>query len=309
MTKGAFGTRAIVRLASSRRRRYRERMDRWLVRAARIIGALLGAFAGIVAVQFMRLRRAQFLPGWPGFRVNHVVMPTAGPSTEIPLNLVVLGDSTTAGVGVDRPQDALPFRLARRIADAERRPVRAISYGWAGARMADLPRQQIDHASGATRRPGEHGPFLAEADVVAVVIGSNDATHRTSPGRYRESLRATLDAIGTAAPRARIVLCGIPRFRGALRAFEPLIFLADQYARILRPISRAEAARVGAAYADIHAHVPPLIRGRRDVLSSDGFHPSAVLYDAWAIVMCDALYETAPASSEPRELPMEPAGA
>ena len=50
----------------------------------------------------------------------------------------------------------------------EQRPVRAISFGWAGARMADLPRQQIDHASGATRRPGEQGPFLADADVVAI---------------------------------------------------------------------------------------------------------------------------------------------
>ena len=48
-----------------------------------------------------------------------------------------------------------------------------------------------------------------------------------------------------------MVLAGIPRFRGALRAFEPLIFLADQYARLLRPISRDEAARAGAAYADI----------------------------------------------------------
>ena len=309
MTNGAFGTGAIVRLASSLHRGYREGMDRWLVRGARVIGALLGAFAGIVAVQFMRLRRAEFLPGWPGFRVNHVVMPAAGPSPEVPLNLVVLGDSTTAGVGVDRPQDALPFRLARRIADAERRPVRVISYGWAGARMADLPRQQIDHASGATRRSGERGPFLADADVVAVVIGSNDATHRTPPGRYRQSLRATLEAIGSGAPGAKIVLCGIPRFRGALRAFEPLIFLADQYARILRPISRAEAERVGAAYADINARVPPLIQGRRDVLSSDGFHPSAVLYDAWALVMCDALYESGPDAAQRRQSPMEPAGA
>ena len=284
-------------------------MDRSLLRVARVIGALLGAFAGIVAVQFMRLRRAQFLPGWPGFRVNHLVLPSVGRSSGTPLNLVVLGDSTTAGVGVDRPQEALPFRLAQRIADVEGGPVRVISYGWAGARMADLPRQQVHHASGATRRAGEHGPFLADADVVAVVVGSNDATHRTPPARYRESLRATLEAIGERAPRARIVLCGIPRFRGALRGFEPLIFLADQYARILRPISRVEAERVGAAYADINAHVPPLIHGRRDVLASDGFHPSPVLYDAWSLVMCEALYGATPTSAHASHSPMEPAGA
>ena len=175
--------------------------------------------------------------------------------------------------------------------------------------MADLPRQQVAHAGGAERKPDEDNPFLPDADVVAIVIGSNDATRQTPPALYRRSLRETLEAVHALAPRARVVLCGIPRFRGVLRAFEPLIFLADQYARILRPISRAEAERAGAAYADIHARVPGLIAGRRDVLSSDGFHPSAVLYDAWARVMFEALDRGGAAEVELPSTPMEPAGA
>ncbi len=145
--------------------------------------------------------------------------------------------------------------------------------------------------------------------MVAIVVGSNDATHQTPPARYRASLRQTLDAVRELAPRARVVLCGIPRFRGVLRAFEPLIFLADQYARLLRPVSRAEAYRAGAAYADIHARVPHLIAGRTDVLSSDRFHPSAVLYDAWARVMFEALAEDAAPSAALPTAPLEPAGA
>jgi lysophospholipase L1-like esterase len=283
-------------------------MERWHIQLGRLVGAAVGAFAGLVAVQFMRLRRAEFLPAWPGFRVNHLVAPIGAPTTADPLILVVLGDSTTAGVGVSRPQDALPYLLARRIADAEARPVRVISYGWAGARAADLPRQQVEHAAGTGRRPQDGGPFLPDADVVAIVIGSNDATHRTPPARYRAALRETFEAVRASAPGARLVLCGIPRFRGVLRAFEPLIFLADQYARLLRPVGRAEAARAGAAYADIDARVPAMIAGRRDVLSSDQFHPSAVLYDAWARVMFEALEEGAVAAELP-SAPLEPAGA
>jgi len=263
-------------------------MDRWLISIARLIGATAGAFAGIVAVQLMRLRRTDFLPGHPGFYINHVVQPAGDAARKPRLRLVVLGDSTTAGVGVDRAEHALPYLLARRIADADSRQVHVVSYGWAGARVADLAHIQLPRAL-EPLRASETEPFLPAADIVAIVIGANDATHNTHPAQYRADLRATLEPIRTHAPNARIVLAGIPAFRGALPALEPLIFLADQYARLLRPISRAEAGRIGAAYADLQAALPRLFEGRQDVLSSDRFHPSLAGYDAWAEVIFQAL--------------------
>jgi lysophospholipase L1-like esterase len=263
-------------------------MGRVWIRLARVLGTAVGAFVGVVAVQFMRLRRMEFLPGHPGFYVNNVVMPAAGDTGRERLRMVVLGDSTTAGVGVERAEDSLPYLVARRIADAEGRAVHVVSYGWAGARAADLVRQQLPRAIEPLRAT-ETESFLAGADIVAVVIGSNDATHNTPPGRFRTSLRTVLDGIRAAAPSARVVLAGIPAFRGALRGVEPLIFLADQYARLLRPVSHSEAARAGAAYADLARDVPPLVRGRTDVLSRDQFHPSVVGYTAWADVIAEAL--------------------
>ena len=263
-------------------------MGRWLTRIATIVGTAIGAFAGVVAVQILRLRRMEFLPGHPGFIIDHIVPPTDAPATGPRLRLVVLGDSTTAGVGVQRPREALPYVLARHLADAEARPVHVVSFGWAGARIADLPRSQLPRAL-QPWRAADSEPFLPGADAVAIVIGSNDATHNTPPGRFRADLRATLETVRSSAPRARVVLAGIPAFRGALRAIEPLIFLADQYARLLRPIGRAEAQRAGAAYADLAAEVPERIRGRTDILSSDQFHPSAAGYAAWADVIAEAL--------------------
>ena len=265
-------------------------MDRWLSRVARVLGTAIGAFAGVAAVQFMRLRRMEFLPAHPGFYVNHVVIPSQGDAGagRRRLRLVVLGDSTTAGVGVERAEDALPYLIAHRVAESEQRAVHVVSYGWAGARAADLARYQLPRAVEPLRAT-ETESFLAGADLVAIVIGSNDTTHKTQPGSYRSSLRSTREGVRTTAPSARIALAGIPAFRGALRGIEPLIFLADQYARLLRPISRAEAERAGAAYADLARDVPPLIRGRTDVLSSDQFHPSVVGYSAWADVIADSL--------------------
>ena len=265
-------------------------MDRWLSRLARVLGTAAGAFAGVVAVQLMRLRRIEFLPGHPGFYINHVILPHAGAPRGPRLRLAVLGDSTTAGVGVERAEDALPYLIARHIADAEARAVHVVSYGWAGARVADLARSQLPRALEPLRAT-ETDAFLPGADVVAIVIGANDATHNTLPGRFRADLRTTLDGIRSAAPRARVVLAGIPAFRGALPKVQPLIFLADQYARLLRPISRSEAMRAGVAYADLARDVPPRLRGRTGVLSSDQFHPSVVGYSAWAGVMAEALID------------------
>jgi lysophospholipase L1-like esterase len=285
-------------------------MDRWLPRAARVVGAFMGAFAGLVAIQFMRLKRMEFLPPHPGFYINHVVEPSDPVPEGRRLRLVVLGDSTTAGVGVERPEDALPYLLARRLADAEGVAVHVVSYGWAGARVADLARIQLPRALEPLRRT-EHEPFLPGADVIAIVIGANDATHNTPPTRFRTHLRSTLEGIRAAAPHARLVLAGIPAFRGAVPAIEPLIFLADQYARLLRPISRSEARRVGAAFGDLAAEVPERLRGRErnEILSRDQFHPSVVGYSAWADVIFEAIQRGPELPPGAEAAPLEPAGA
>lgn len=275
-------------------------MDRWIVRVARVLGTAIGAFLGIVGIQLLRLRRMEFLPLHPGFEIDHVVQPRGGSSADVeaPLRLVVLGDSTAAGVGVDRPEQALPHLIAQRIADAERRPVHVVNYGWAGARVEHLAAEQLPRALRPLREADADG-FLPGADVVAIVIGANDATHRTRPARFRADLRAVLEAVRAAAPNARIVHAGIPQFRGALRTLEPLMFITDHYARLLRPISQQESARAGAAYANLARDVPPLLRGRTDVLASDRFHLSAVGYAAWADVIVDALYTDADAGMTP----------
>ena len=284
-------------------------MQPWLTHIARLIGAAAGTFAGVVAVQLMRLRRMEFLPGHPGFYVNHVVPPEAVEDRGRPrLRLVVLGDSTTAGVGVDRAEDSLPYQLAQRLADHHRRPVHVVSYGWAGACMTDLVDDQLPRAR-QPLRGGEAEPFLAGADLVALVIGSNDATHQTPPWRFRRSLRAALQEVRTVVPTAHVVLAGIPLFRGALRAIETLIFIADQFARLLRPVGRSEAGRAGAAYADLAGEVPRRIEPGTAFLSRDQFHPSPIGYAIWADVIFEALVTGAPHARPALDAPLEPAGA
>lgn len=273
-------------------------MSRWLIASARVLGGLLGGFVGLVVLQMVRLRRLEFLPAHPGFYLNRVV-GQEGTDRE-PLRMLVFGDSTTAGVGVDRAEEALPTRLAELVAADRGLPVHVTSYGWTGARVADLLRDQLPRALGPLRE-GETEPVLPRADIVAVVIGANDATHRTPPRRFRLDLRTLLAEIRRAAPNADLVLAGVPTFRGALRQVEPLMLLTDQWARLLRRAQREEALAAGIAFADLARDATPRMRRRRDSLSTDDFHPSAVGYQIWAEVIAAAL-----AGEEPSE---EQAGA
>jgi lysophospholipase L1-like esterase len=261
-------------------------MSRWLKALSRVVGGLLGGFVGLVAIQMVRVRRLEFLPGHPGFYVNRVVGQEG--TDRRPLRLLVFGDSTTAGVGVDRAEEALPTRLAELVATDRGVRVHVTSYGWNGARVADLLNDQIPRALRPLRE-GETQPVLPTADIVAIVIGANDATRRTPPRRFRSDLRKLLAEIRRAAPRAELVLAGVPIFRGALRQVEPLMLLTDQYARLLRRAQRVEALAAGIAFADLARDATPRMRGRRDSLSTDDFHPSAVGYQIWAEVIAAAL--------------------
>ncbi len=259
----------------------------------RVVLVGLAAFGGIILVQVLRLRRTEFLPLHPGFYISHWVQPhdSAPEPGMAPLRLLTFGDSTTAGVGVERPEDALPMLLAQRLANDERRTVRVLNFGWSGARVADLVRDQVTRSTQSLRE-GE-APWLPTADVVVVVIGANDATHRTSPRRFRADMRWVLDQIRRSAPDARVVLAGVPRFRGALPQLEPLISLIDAYAMLLRRIQRQEAERAGVAFAALADEVPPLVVAAGvsvdDVLASDRFHPSPLGYRLWADVIEAAL--------------------
>ena len=224
----------------------------------------VGAFRASFAVQLVRLRRMEFLPVAPGIRDRPRRVPgqrkvgerrCASWCSETPPRPA----SAWSGRRTPSPTDGEAGRR-RLLARRARRRLRR-----AGARVADLVRSQLPHAL-EPHGKGETEPFLPAADLVAVVIGSNDATHSTLP---RRSAPTSCGARGDPRRGARRAPRpgrgpGVPRRAPCDRA---LILLTDQYARFLRPISRSEAARVGAAYGDLAAEVPHRIRGRVDILS------------------------------------------
>lgn len=207
----------------------------------------------------------------PDLEPSYEVAARVGDASGHALRLVVLGDSTAAGVGSATLEGSLPVLVADRVAKALDRPVEVVGHGVSGARTADTRAEQV--------------PLLAgvEPDVAVISVGSNDVTHVTPPWTLRRQTRELLDAARAQAGGAPVVLAGIPLFAGTPRLPHPLRAVVMGYGRPLRDAQGEVALRTpGVAYVDIARDASPRFRGVPDAMSADGYHPSPIGYGFWA---------------------------
>lgn len=206
----------------------------------------------------------------PDLEPSYEIAARVGDASGHALRLVVLGDSTAAGVGSATLEGSLPVLVADRVAKALDRPVEVVGHGVSGARTADTRAEQV--------------PLLAgvEPDVTVISVGSNDVTHVTPPWTLQRQTRELLDAARAEADGAPVVLAGIPLFAGTPRLPQPLRAVVMGYARPLRAAQREAVGTRGVAYVDIARDASPRFKGVPDAMSADGYHPSPIGYGFWA---------------------------
>ena len=183
-----------------------------------------------------------------------------------PLRLLVLGDSTAAGVGVDSQDDGLPGHLARAINRHTGRGVSWRAVGENGATTRDILTTYL-------------GEALSEpADLVFLTIGANDAIHARTTGAFQHDLRRILKTLSVAMPEATVLLSSLPVF-GLFRVFpEPLRTTLFRHSRNLERVARPVIAR-DPRWMMSRNDPPPY---SADFFSSDEFHPSSSGYRDWA---------------------------
>lgn len=179
-----------------------------------------------------------------------------------PLRLLLIGESTVAGVGVATQQQALAARLAEALAERLRRPVRwracgenGITAERAGARLLPL----------ALSEP---------ADLALLVFGVNDTTQLTPSRRWQAALRGMAGALRERG--ARVAFSAVP----PLQHFRALPWLLRRLlgwrAHLLDGELRALARDEAAQYCELGLRFEP------QYLAEDGYHPSTLGYRVWA---------------------------
>jgi lysophospholipase L1-like esterase len=234
--------------------------------------AVLGAEAYIATT-------ATYLPGDPGYLIQATVGPAS--AGRPPLQLVILGDSTAAGVGSPTLEQSLAVLVADRVSERIRRPVHVVSKGISGARTATVLERQVRLLE------------AANPDVVLIVVGSNDVTHTTAPWTMRRQTTALIEAARRVG-RAPVVIGGIPQFRTVPALLQPLRWVTGRYASILREVQRRATTQAGAVYVDIAALASPRFLGLPESMSSDGYHPSPIGYGFWADALAPAVAAAVP---------------
>lgn len=184
------------------------------------------------------------------------------------LRFVVLGDSTSAGVGVEKASEAYPTLLARRLAHDTSHRVDLIVLGKSGARVRDVSREQAPMAA------------RLAPDLVLVGIGANDATHLTPLDEVRADMAEVLEVLETTD--ATVVVAGAPDMR-VYAWHQPLRWLAylrgKQVTQAIEEVARVRRVAV-VELAEETGHFFANEPARH--FSQDRFHPSALGFERWA---------------------------
>ena len=233
-----------------------------------LAAALAGALLLLGIEVFLAFRRNYFVDG----PAEPIVGSFGNPSLP-PLRFVVVGDSTSVGVGA-QPHESYPWIIAERL--GKKFAVELHVVGVSGARIADAARDQVPAA------------IALKPDLVLIEIGANDATHLTSSKTVRTKMKQMLDDFHRA--KIAVVVAGPPNM-GTTRAFaEPLRTLSRwSGAKVQRAIERVVIPR-GVPYVDLAAGTGPAFDAEpARYYSSDLFHPSAEGYALWAEVIYSVL--------------------
>lgn len=232
------------------------------LRSSLLTNTLFLATAPVLMAQGYGLRRrAVLLPGCPP--PHEGLIPGAAPS----LRLIVLGESTAAGVGAACHAEGLTGQIAAALAE---RTGRAVAW-----RAVARPGER------ARRARRELVPLLAgdRADLVVLALGVNDVLRLTPPALWLYEMAALVRAIQAQVGDAPVLIAGLPRIDHFPLLPMPLRGVLGRRAAWMDRLLATLPQRVAGVHYCRTQTPPP------SMFAPDGFHPNAAGYAAWGAAL------------------------
>ncbi len=247
--------------------------------AGAAVGALLSLLVVILAVEVVWVATRDYVSAESAPPVDAEIVASGFGDPGSPLRLVVVGDSTGAGVGASRTESTVGGRLAATVAEHTQRAVSLRTVAASGARAGDLA-AQLDAA------------LELDPEVVVILIGANDVTHLTPLGSVGRDLADAVRRLSEAGVRVVVGTC--PDMGAATVLPHPLREIAAWRGRSVGASERTAVRAAGGTAVDLAAETGPAFRASpEEMLSADRFHPSDAGYALWADALGPATIKAA----------------
>jgi len=227
------------------------------------IGALGAAAYGLLVTE---VKMARKLIGQPFGDAGPGGEGIYGHGPDEPIQLAFLGDSTAVGLGTDHPWQTPGVVLAMGLAKIAGRRVQLRNYAVVGAQSLAL--------EGQTRQLLDD---VAAPDVVVIMVGANDVTHRKRPAVAVRGLDAAVRRLREVG--AQVVVGTCPDLGTIEQIPHPLRYLARRFSRELAAAQTIAVVEAGGRSVSLGDLLGPEFAARpAEMFSADKFHPSATGY-------------------------------
>jgi lysophospholipase L1-like esterase len=179
------------------------------------------------------------------------------------LRLLVVGDSSAAGVGVADQAQALALPLARALSERLGTAVAWQLVAQTGVNTAEA-RTFVGQAA------------LRPADVVVTALGVNDVSSQTSASHFVKQTAQLWSELQQRTGARWAVVCGLPPMDMLTAVPRPLGWYLGRYAMWLDAAVERWSKQQSLGYCPLKWASDP------SALADDGFHPGPDLYPQWA---------------------------
>jgi lysophospholipase L1-like esterase len=195
-----------------------------------------------------------------------------------PVELIVLGDSSAAGMGADNRYQTVGAIIANGVSALTGRPVHLTNTAVVGAESSGLE-LQLANALDQVARP----------HVAIIMVGANDVTHRINKAvavRHLETTVRALRALGT-----EVVVGTCPDLGTIQPIPQPLRLIGRRWSRDMAAAQTVAVVEAGGRTVSLGDLLGPEFAERpHEMFSADRFHPSPAGYARAASALLPSVY-------------------
>jgi len=192
-------------------------------------------------------------------------------SSKDAITYVAIGDSLTAGVGVNDYKDSYPYLVAQKLSQNNKKVIlKDASYP--GYKTEDVKDKLLDEA------------IADKPDIITLLIGVNDVRSSVSKETFENNYKYIVDRL-TTKTNAKIYLINIPMIGANI--LPPYDGYFDSETKNFNAAIKGLAESYGLGYIDIYTPTKKEFNKSTDYYSSDLFHPSAKGYAYWTQIIYD----------------------